>query len=332
MADKTDISWTGATWNPITGCAVVSPGCTNCYAMKLAGTRLKNHPSRAGLTVSTKAGPVWNGETRFNEQWLGDPIRWKRPREIFVVAHGDLFYEEVPVEWIAKVWAVMAIAWHHRFQVLTKRSKRMRELLSSDDFLEKVKDGIVYVSRTQTVEPHLIDGARARIRKPLPNVYLGVSAEDQERADERVPQLMQTPAAVRWVSAEPLLGPINFEVLAQSPGDHINALAGCASRDASAKPFHGTFPRLDAIVTGGESQHGSRPMNPKWADDIRRQCERNGVIFHHKQNGDWAPGVADAGETTRIIEDGTVMVRRGVGKTGRELFGKVYDDRIGPRL
>ena len=107
MADGTHIEWTDATWNPVTGCSVVSPGCTNCYAMKLAGTRLKHHPSREGLTRETKAGPVWTGEVRFNREWLTQPLGWKRPRRIFVCAHGDLFAEGVPDEWIDQVFAVM---------------------------------------------------------------------------------------------------------------------------------------------------------------------------------------------------------------------------------
>lgn len=130
MADGTKIEWTDATWNPITGCSVVSPGCTNCYAMKLAGTRLKHHPTREGLTTDSKAGPVWNGKVRFNESMLLDPLKWRRPRMIFVCAHGDLFAENVPDEWIDQVFAVMALAPHHTFQVLTKRPERMRAYLT----------------------------------------------------------------------------------------------------------------------------------------------------------------------------------------------------------
>lgn len=105
MSDGTKIEWTDATWNPITGCSVVSPGCTNCYAMKLAGTRMKNHPTRVGLTTDSKAGPVWNGQVRLNETALAQPLRWKRPRRIFVCAHGGLFHENVPDEWIDRVMA-----------------------------------------------------------------------------------------------------------------------------------------------------------------------------------------------------------------------------------
>jgi protein gp37 len=132
MSEDTKIEWTNATWNIITGCSVVSPGCIHCYAMRLAGSRLRRHPSRRGLTHDTKAGPVWNGEVRFNEQWLKQPFSWK-PQKIFVCAHGDLFHEHVPDEWIDRVFAVMALASRHTFQVLTKRAGRMREYMANPE-------------------------------------------------------------------------------------------------------------------------------------------------------------------------------------------------------
>lgn len=138
MADKTHIEWTDATWNPITGCSVISPGCTNCYAMRLAGTRLKHHPSREGLTAPSNAGPVWNGKVRLNRQWLYQPMEWKSPRMIFVCAHGDLFHEDVPDDWILDVFTIMAIAHQHTFQVLTKRADRMQDFLSRPDLLEDI--------------------------------------------------------------------------------------------------------------------------------------------------------------------------------------------------
>lgn len=131
MADGTHISWAEATWNIVTGCQVLSPGCKRCYAMKLAGTRLKHHPSRQGLTIETKSGAVWNGLVRFNEQWLDQPLRWAKPRMIFVCAHADLFYEAVPDQWIDRVFAVMALAPQHVFMVLTKRTARMRDYLGT---------------------------------------------------------------------------------------------------------------------------------------------------------------------------------------------------------
>lgn len=209
MADGTKIEWTDATWNPITGCAVVSPGCTNCYAMKLAGTRLKHHPSREGLTKDTKAGPVWTGEVRLNRQWLDQPLRWTKPRMIFVCAHGDLFAEGVDQVWIDHVFAVMALAPQHTFQVLTKRPERMREYMLGMSSRRGFIAGYGALVRGGNLPDHY-ETAYEALAKPLPNVWLGVSVEDQKRADERIPILLDTPAAVRWISAEPLLGPVDI--------------------------------------------------------------------------------------------------------------------------
>jgi protein gp37 len=177
MSDGTTIEWTEATWNPITGCSVTSPGCTNCYAMKLAGTRLRNHESRAGLTVESKAGPVWTGEVRLNEQWLDQPLRWKRPRMIFVCAHGDLFHESVPDEWIDKVFAVMALAPQHTFQVLPNRSKRMRDFFAESTgwrariagLLNEMKPSPLWNGNVHQGWQNLHGRADG-----LPNVWLGV--------------------------------------------------------------------------------------------------------------------------------------------------------------
>ena len=139
MADKTEIEWTDATWNPVTGCSIASPGCRHCYAMRLAGGRLKDLPSRRGLTRKGNAGPVWTGEVRFNEQWLIDPLRRRAPKRIFVCAHGDLFHPSVPTEWIDLVHAVMACAPRHDFQVLTKRSLRMEAYFTDPDLEERVR-------------------------------------------------------------------------------------------------------------------------------------------------------------------------------------------------
>ena len=139
MADNSKIEWTDATWNPITGCSVTSGGCRLCYAMKLAGGRLKNHPSRAGLTIDTKNGPVWTGEVRLNHEWLDQPIRWGRQRQVFVCAHSDLFHPDVPDDWIDTIMGVMWACLYgrneqdgHIFQVLTKRAQRMRDYFSTD--------------------------------------------------------------------------------------------------------------------------------------------------------------------------------------------------------
>jgi protein gp37 len=243
--------------------------------MRLAGTRLVHHESRAGLTRGTKAGPVWTGEVRFNEQWLDQPLRWKKPRLIFVCAHGDLFAENVPDEWIDKVFAVMALAPHHTFQVLTKRAKRMREYLSSPVLVDSIANAA-----------HEIDGGIGVPIMPLPNALLGVSVEDQKRADERIPDLLATPAAVRWISAEPLLGPVDLRKwLGSEP--IIPGLSTYVDQDG----YHrqdiggGLLDGLDWVVAGGESGKGARVW-PGFEDacrSLRDQCRSAGVPFFMKQ-------------------------------------------------
>lgn len=283
MSDKTSIEWTDATWNPITGCSVVSPGCTNCYAMKLAGGRLQHHHTREGLTNPSKAGPVWNGQVRFNKDQLALPLRWTRPRRIFVCAHGDLFHESVPDEWIDRVFAVMALCSQHTFQVLTKRPERMRayfvalaKLAASRDeepglCPQRLDRFAVAVSGSPCAA-----GALEEVPWPLANVWLGVSAEDQARADERIPVLLDTPAAVRFLSAEPLLGPICIF----NAGVKIN---GKLDRQSGERRS------LDWVIVGGESGPGARPMHPDWARQIRDDCANAGVAFHFKQWGSWLP-------------------------------------------
>lgn len=300
MSDGTKIEWTEATWNIVTGCSVHSPGCTNCYAMKLAGTRLQHHRSRAGLTVPSKAGPVWSGEVRFNDQWLDQPLRWRRPRRIFVCAHGDLFHESVPDAWLDKVFAVMALCPQHNFQVLTKRSARMRQYLNN--FTIPLMDGF------EQWLGSALKGRNPFAHWPLPNVWMGVSVEDQERADERIPDLMATPAAVRWLSCEPLLGPIDFRCV---PG--FNRIGYDLSRWW--------------VVVGGESGDGARPMHPAWPRLLRDLCGNARVPFFFKQWGLHLP----AGQVNGLgrqwgTEGQTPQFMLGTKAiTGRQLDGQFHD-------
>ncbi len=336
MADGTHIEWTDATWNPITGCSVVSPGCTNCYAMKLAGTRLKHTDSRKDLTMPSKSGPVWNGQVRLNEEWMLQPLNWKRPRMIFVCAHGDLFAENVPDKWIDRVFAVMALSPQHTFQVLTKRPERMKAYLTRPRWRPVLDYGqdeppsywIAHAmehlacrlpSVRATIPDHvstfgkLADFKNSIIREdgrvwPLPNVWLGVSVEDQKRADERIPLLMKTPASIRWISAEPLLGGIDFERILffrnyyESGANHyVDVLRGGfwsskpmfrPSQDGEGKNWftnHGDIKDslINWIVAGGESGPHARPMHPAWVRSIRDQCRAAGVPFFFKQWGNW---------------------------------------------
>lgn len=277
MADHSDIEWTGATWNIITGCDIESPGCINCYAMGLAGTRLRNHPSRIGLTKQAANGAhVWTGEVRFNEQWLDQPLRWHRPRSVFVCAHGDLFHPAVPDEWIDKVFAVMARARWHSYQVLTKRAKRMREYMSHPDRYGRI------IAASHTVELCAMEA----MPWPLPHVWMGVSAEDQQRANERVLDLLETPAAVRWLSLEPLIGPID--------------LSSALARATATRAGDRISQWLHWIVAGGESGPKARPAHPDWFRDLRDMCVAAGVPFFFKQHGAWTE--LDADKPTRTVE------------------------------
>ena len=223
---------------------------------------LRNHPSRAGLTDESKAGPVWNGKVRLNEEWLTQPLKWRRPRMIFVCAHGDLFHEGVPDEWIDRVFAVMALSPQHTFQVLTKRAKRMREYMG--DMMQPGSARVMKIGQATAQFVAFVADQSSVVWFPLPNVWLGVSAEDQTRADERVPDLLATPAAVRFVSAEPLLGPIDFNEVIPNP---------------IAWNFKYGFDGLNWIIAGGESGRDARPMHPDWARSIRDQCATAGVAF-----------------------------------------------------
>lgn len=323
MSATSTIEWTDATWNPVVGCSVVSPGCTHCYAMKLAGGRLRNHSSRAGLTQPSKAGPVWTGKVRLWEPWLTQPFEWKTPRRIFVCAHGDLFHEDVPDDWIDKVFALMALTPQHTYQVLTKRAKRMRGYFEEPHPAGNVRAWQARVlEKIDELVPERTEASRAArdrvLAGPLANVWLGVSAEDQARADERIPHLLATPAAKRFISAEPLLGAIDLAPwLSEEDGcggcddgppprcgrDDIPREEQCPTKlavfETHEREVEGqdhpdvwvTRTTLDWVIAGGESGLGARPSHPDWFRSLRDQCAAAGVPFFFKQWGSWRPEI-----------------------------------------
>ena len=264
------IEWTEATWNPIAGCSVVSPGCTNCYAMRQAH-RLASNPATphyASTTQMSRGGPVWTGKIGVApDKVLTAPLRRRKPTTYFVNSMSDLFHEAVPDDVIDRVFAVMTLCPQHRFQILTKRPDRMRGYVSSLHAMA-VTEGRVEKAAEDMIEAMGYDGGGASSRvfeavhDGLPNVWLGVSIEDQRRADERIPHLLAMPAAVRFLSCEPLVGPVNLE----------HFLSG-----------------IDWVIVGGESGPGARPMHPDWARTIRDQCSAAGVPFFFKQWGAWKP-------------------------------------------
>jgi protein gp37 len=336
---STKIEWTDETWNPTLGCDKVSPGCDDCYAIRTATIRAGNpHPgiaeAYAGLTDRTDAGLDWTGTVRLLPERLDKPLRWRKPRRIFVDSQSDLFHQDVPDEFIAQVFAVMADASQHAFQVLTKRHGRMRSLLNDGEFFQEV--------RGLAIEAHGMAG----IPWPLPNVWLGVSVEDQQRADLRIPALLDTPAAVRWLSCEPLLGLVD---LSRWLGvEHYDSFGWGEEMFAALNGRIGGG--LGWVVAGGESGPGARPMHPDWVRQLRDQCQAARVPFHFKQRGDWTwnrpsnwpvqdwatnpdrnlyvlpDGRRGPIAHTTFEEIGTPMYRVGKKAAGRELDGQLWDE------
>ncbi len=275
MSDKSGIQWTEATWNPVTGCSKVSQGCKNCYALRdwprLSAPRPKPNAYTGRAFTDVMCHP----------ERLDQPLRWTKPRRVFVNSMSDLFHEAVPDEFIQSVFTVMAIAWAHTFQILTKRPDRMQSLLSR----WRADDMYTYW--------HSYSGAPREIDSwPLPNVWLGVSVEDQATADERIPLLLQTPAAVRFVSYEPALAGVEFDRIMRNDGWVVDSLRGVYSRHHDEGFDHpaaieecGGGPRLDWVIVGGESGPKARPCVIGWVRDTVRQCKAASVAVFVKQLG-----------------------------------------------
>ena len=310
------IEWTEKTWNPIVGCSVVSPGCTNCYAMKFAARLLDGNPKMphyGGTTKIVNGKAIWTGKVALaSDHILTEPLRRRRPTTYFVNSMGDLFHEDVPDEWVDRVFAVMALCQQHTFQVLTKRAARMRHYMASEPQDRWNEQAAILMSW---------DDMPQRGSGPLCNVWLGVSAERQQEADERVPDLLATPAAVRFVSAEPLLGDINFEEAwhgcSAMSGECWGDCGWCGDGPTPKNPpmhncrLHNSPDAtkgrsgLDWIIVGGESGPDARPMHPDWARSIRAQCHEAGVPFFFKQWGEWAPGECCGPPPTRTERTAT---------------------------
>ncbi len=275
---STKIDWADEVWNPTVGCEKVSPGCAHCYAEKWAA-RLAGMGQDVYKDVINEHGQ-WNHIVFMLPKRLDIPARWKKPRRIFVDSMSDLFHPGVTDWFIKQVFGVMEANPQHTFMVLTKRAQRMSLL----DLPE------------------------------LPNVWLGVSVENQAVADERLPWLMMTPAGMRFVSCEPLLGPVDL-----------------FAHTGETEPIDPYPQKLDWVICGGESGPGARPMHPDWARSIRDQCQDAGVPFFFKQWGEWWPG-----EQGRLYDistnlktswtDGQEMYRIGKHAAGHLLGGREWRD------
>ena len=273
----THIQWTQETWNPTTGCTRVSKGCDSCYAVRHTVRLAGQFEKYRGLVNPGKKH--FNGTVKIHEDRLEKPLHWKKPRRIFVNSMSDLFHPDVPFDFVDKVWAVMALCPQHTFQVLTKRPERMAEYLRGvglgrstvQEGHELRRDRILY-----TVPP----GRKSELGRivedlpwPLPNVWVGTSVEDQPAADERIPHLLRCPAGVRFLSCEPLIGPVDL------------ASAGYPWATGLFDVGSGEYRRLHWIIVGGESGPNARPCNVQWIRSLLGQCRDAGVPVFIKQLG-----------------------------------------------
>jgi protein gp37 len=364
MSD-TPIEWAhapgfdGETWNPTLGCDKISPGCKSCYAIRSVN-RMAGNPNpkialaNAGLVVMTGAGLNWTGKVNAIEERLEVPIRKRKPTCYFVNSLSDLFHDNIPDLFIAQTWATMAVCPRHRFMVLTKRPERMLRLLKSEEFLEDVAMFIsVLVDENCDPNERRSEDMRADAPDvmgedwPLKNIWLGVSVENQATADERIPLLTVTPAAVRFISYEPALGPVDFlypqTLYPKGPPMCCSGLpnqCGCLGKPTEPPLIYG----VHQLIAGGESGPNARPAHPDWFRQARDQCQEAEVKYFFKQWGAFAPWdqtmkpmtdpgrryVWFDGKTLTLRDDNGGLDFRGsaiMQKVGKKAAGAMLDGR-----
>lgn len=324
----TKIEWAEETWNPVTGCSPISEGCRNCYAERMS----KRLAGRCGYPADDPF------RVTLHPHKLDEPLKWKKPRRVFVCSMGDLFHEDVPDEFIARIWGIMANCLNHTFQVITKRPHRMMEWLS------RVKDWEGW--KTHNGEPPNVYGGSGIIvgynMWPLPNVWLGVTAENQQMADERIPILLETPAAVRFVSVEPMLGPVDLDLYLPFYRHPLDDDAW----ERNSYHLKRLYKRiqsgtLDWVICSGETGPGARPMHPDWVRSLKDQCQEAGVPFFFKQWGEWFPRDQWEWNPELILPDDEYAYRDGSGthvfedidglypvhRVGKKAAGRLLDGR-----
>lgn len=356
--DRTRIEWTDATWNPVRGCSRISEGCRNCFAESMAHRFSGPGLPFERLTKISNGRPTWTGEVRLVEDALALPLRWRRPLRVFVNSMSDLFHENLPDSSIDQVLSIILAnaileGPKHSFQVLTKREKRMRKYFSDRTPAELVQawaragdlhvqlhnedqffSELVYSATCRDWDENGTNSSKSEYVPfgylnrvfPLPNLWLGVSVENQDTANERIPELLQTPAAKRFASYEPALGPIDLESIhwpfknllgrphfvdvlrggfwTSKEDPYLLRANAAQGKHPSGFVNHSDLESLDWVIMGGESGPGARPMYPEWARSMRDQCAAANVPFFFKQWGEWAPGSnvqRDRGEVETAI-------------------------------
>jgi protein gp37 len=315
----TKIEWATHVWNPVTGCTKVSAGCKNCYAERLHKRMHAMMPSKYAESFS---------KVQCHEDVLLQPFKWKKHRRVFVNSMSDLFHEDVPDIFIKFVFSIMASLPDHEFLVLTKRPERMRKIVSEMDWVHGL-----YLWEKQILHNNCLGVGVKSVNGNFvpPNVWLGVSVENQETANERIPLLLQTPAAIRFLSCEPLLEFIDLEL------DEMDI----ALEPGSYGPNENILGPIHWVIAGGESGRLARPMAPNWVKFIKDQCFAANVPFFFKQWGEWLPSyqagersgenvnahktIGDRWATNSKLVGGQNMVKVGKGIAGRKLDGAEHN-------
>jgi len=291
---KSKIEWTDRVWNPVTGCTPVSPGCQNCWAKSMAISIQRQERARAekaakeGKTIKPTGYPTEGDPfvVTYHEDRVVEPLRYKKPSKTFVCSMGDLFHEEVLRNIQTLIWGIMAGCHDQTFLVLTKRPERMSDFLNWVTKKDPTKALGWALHNAPINYPRAID--LNPFSWPLKNVWLGVTAENQEMADKRIPILLDTPAAVRFVSVEPMLGPVDLEVVPCGACNHQGNIVVSWNENGRCSRCDGRrFEWPDWVICGGESGYDARPAHPDWIRNLRDQCKENNVPYFFKQWGAW---------------------------------------------
>lgn len=325
MGDDTSISWTDSTWGIVRGCTRISAGCANCYAETMAGRFSDPGQAFHMFADRNRAGSKWTGKVELVANALDRPLRWRRPRTIFTTSMADVFHEKLTNEEIAAIFGVMAATPHHTYQVLTKRAQRMREWFEWMQ-VEIDRDGDPWTTLMQETTRRMPADSKAWAKYleehdhkedacfepwPLPNVWPGVSVENQE-ASHRIDDLIRVPAARRFLSCEPLIGPLAIGLLGTLPAD------------ATGGAYVMTHERIDWVIAGCESGPGARPCDVTWLRALRNECAETGTAFFLKQaEAELDHSVVPA---RAIIEPGDNSREKGRGPRGLPIIELPYLD------